>query len=128
MVKFKYYRDLLKMGAKMKQNKAEFDAIKDLPTKITYQEPVVHSWVVDMQNVRHKIIPLNADVWNHEIRKDIVMRTVNYYRALTRNPANPAKTRGTRNGSGIKMRPQKVLHLVIIISLPLYPVNNECTP
>lgn len=79
-----------------------------------YKQKVVHmakkplqAWVTDLAQHPVGMVDLNPEIWDQEIRKDIVHRVVRWQRNSWRQGTHKTKTRSEVSGGGAKPRPQK---------------------
>lgn len=91
---------------KREEMRVAFQVIRDQPVE-HYKVPNRQAWVHTIEGERTGIVKLDDDVWNQEIRKDLVHRVVKYHRDRMRQGTHKEKNRGEVRGGGRKPFPQK---------------------
>lgn len=77
------------------------------PVELVYEEPLLQSWMFNIYYERVGMFQLNPEIWNSEIRKDIVHRCVQYSLKKYMPDRLPKKNRAEMRGGGRKPWPQK---------------------
>lgn len=96
---------------KYQRNSRQYRSLEILRMPLSCTHPlggIPEAWIFNSNNQRQSIIPLSADIFNHEIRIDLLYRAVKYEQNKQLGFTwHIVKNRGEIPGSGKKKRPQK---------------------